>query len=241
MKKTMYLTGLLAVSTALMASAQTSLYTTTDDFAQFNSNAGVTSSLYYSIASTVNGIGNQSSPGGTGGVGSLQLASLVGYDWISGGSLPSPTAAAFQALSPGSSRQYSAESGGGAGTMLPASGTITMDVETGNLIGYNYYQFGIGLNYNGNYNFDFSTSSSTFTGADGNTWSHLVIPYTTQAASLTYFGWGLIENSGSPGVGGETFYVDNIQIQAAPEPGTMALAAMGGGAALLFFRRRAGH
>jgi hypothetical protein len=237
-KKTMYLTGLLTASSVLIASAQTSLYSTTNDFGQFNSGAGAVSSLYYSVASTVNGIGNTSNPGGAGGVGSLQLASINGYNWVTGGSLPGPTAAAFQDLSPGSARPYSAESSYGPGTMLPASGTISYDIYTGNLVGYSYYQFGIGLNYDNNYNFEFSSSTSTFTGADGNSWTHVVIPYTTQATSLNYFGWGIIENSGGTGVGGETIYVDNIQIQAVPEPGTMALAAMGGGAALLFLRRR---
>lgn len=236
-KKTIYLTGLLTMSTALVASAQTSLYTTADDFAQFNSGAGTVSSLYYSVASTVNGIGNTSNPGGTGGIGSLQLASMVGWGGISGGSLPGPTAGAFQALSLGSTRPYSAESGYGPGNMLPASGTITFDVYTGNLVGYGYFQFGIDLNYDGNYGAFFSSSTSDFTGADGQTWTHCVIPYTTSATALNYFGWDIMENSGGTGVGGETIYVDNIQIQAVPEPGTLAFAAMGG-AAFLFFRRR---
>ena len=128
MKKTLYLTGLLTLSTALFASAQSSLFTTTNDFAQFDNSTSVVSSVYYSVASTVNGIGNTSNPGGTGGVGSLQLDSIVGYNFVPGGSFPGPTYAAFQALSPGSTRPYSAEAGGGPGNMLPASGTITMDV-----------------------------------------------------------------------------------------------------------------
>jgi hypothetical protein len=122
--------------------------------------------------------------------------------------------------------------------MLPASGTITFDIYTANLVGYGYYQFGIDLNYDGNYAAFFSSSTSSFTGADGNTWTHCVIPYTTSAAVLNYFGWDIMENSGGTGVGGETIYVDNIQIQAVPEPGTIALAGMGGAVALLLLRRR---
>jgi hypothetical protein len=65
-----------------------------------------------------------------------------------------------------------------------------------------------------------------------------VIPYTISAvnAGLSYFQMGIAENAGS--IGDETFYVDNFQVVPTPEPGTMGLAAMGG-AALLFFRRRA--
>lgn len=230
--------GMFAFALQPAANAQTSLYTTTDDFAQFNGGAGVTSSTYYSIADSMNGVGNTSNPGGTGGIGSLQLASIDGFGTIPSGGFTDPTYAAFQDLSAGSTRPYSSESGYGPGNMLPASGTISYDVYTGNLVGYGYYQFGFNLNYDGNYGQFFSSSTSTFTGADGNTWTHVVIPYTTSATALNYFGWGLMENSGGTGVGGETIYVDNIQITPAPEPGTMALAGMGGAALLLFFRRR---
>ena len=236
MKKTLLLSLGMLGWLVQGASAQTSLYTTTNDFGLFNSGAGTVSSSYYSLNSTLNGVGNTSNPGGTGGVGSLQLTSANMYGFVSGGGFPSPTANAFTALSPGSTRPYSPESSYGPGNMLAGSGTFTFDVYTGNLIGYSYYQFGVGLNYDSHYNFFFATSSSTFTGADGNTWTQYVIPYTTGATALTYFQWGIVENSGG-GPGGEAIYVDNIQVQAVPEPGTMALAAMGG-AALLFLRRR---
>ena len=240
MNKTLYFTGLLTLSTGLFASAQTSLYTTTDDFGLFNGGTNVTSSTYYSIASTVNGVGNTSNPGGTGGVGSLQLTSTNQYNFVAEGGFPGPTAAAFAAFSPGSTRPYSPEAGYGAGNMVANSGTFTFDVYTGNLVGYSYYSFGIGLNYDGHFNFFFpTTSTSTFTGADGNTWTHYVVPYTTGATALNFFGWGIVENSGG-GPGGETIYVDNIQVLAnpVPEPGTMALAAMGGVALLFWHRRR---
>lgn len=215
------------------ASAQTSLYTTTNDFGQFNGGSVTVNSSYYSLNSTLNGVGNTSNPGGTGGVGSLQLTASGGWTgWLSGSDLPGQTAASFTALSPGSLRPWSAESGYGAGTMLANSGTITFDLFGGNFTDWNWW--GITLNYDGHYDAFFASTSSNFTGDDGNTWTHYVVPYTTYSASLSYFGMGIAQNAGS--IAGETFYIDNFQVQAVPEPGTMALAAMGG-AALLILRR----
>jgi len=62
-----------------------------------------------------------------------------------------------------------------------------------------------------------------------------VIPYTTSAASLGYFGMAIAQNAGA--IAGQTFYIDNFQSTPAPEPGTMALAVVGGVALLLLHRR----
>lgn len=239
MKKTTYLIGLLTLSTVLGTSAQTSLYTTADDFAQFDNSTSVVSSVNYSLSSTMNGVGNTSSSGGTGGVGSLQLTTAGGWNsWMSGSQFPGMTAAAFSAFAPGSSRPWSPESGYGAGSMVACSGIVTFDLYAGNLS--SWYQFGISLNYDGHNGVTFfSDSTTTFTGADGNTWLHVEVPYTTGATALSYFGMAFSENSDSSVNADKIIYMDNFQVTAAPvpEPGTMALAAMGG-AALLFLRRR---
>jgi uncharacterized protein (TIGR03382 family) len=239
MKKTLLLTlgmlGLLGVD----ASAQSTLYTTTQDFAQFNSGAGTVSSTYYSDSSTVNGLGNQSSPGGVGAVGSLQLTSPGGWNgWLSGSSAPGQEGnqGYLLAIDPGAIAAWSGGSGYGPGTLTAYSGTMTFDLYGGNFTDWN--QWGITLNNNGGYNTYWASTSSNFTGADGRTWTHYVIPYTINAvnAGLSYFQMGIAQNAGG-GLAGETFYIDNIQIVPTPEPGTMAVAALGG-AALLFFRRR---
>ena len=74
MKKTMYLTGLLTMSAVLAASAQTSLYTTYEDWqaawvsqgSQWGNPAPVAVSTFGADASTINGLGNPTAPGGAG-------------------------------------------------------------------------------------------------------------------------------------------------------------------------------
>jgi hypothetical protein len=102
---------------------------------------------------------------------------------------------------------------------------MTFDVYAGNLT--DWHQFGISFNYDGcTWYQAWTTSSSDFTGADGNTWTHCVIPYTINAtASLNYFQAGIAQNAGS--TADEIFYVDNFQATVVPEPATFALLGLG--------------
>jgi len=242
----------LALGVAVTAAALTTagaqitttntIYSTTNDFGQFGNNTGVVSTSYFSVANTQNGIGNNSAPGATGTAGSL-VATLSSGQWYNTGFGPNitgPTQAAFSALSAGSALPWSAASSYGPGTLAAGSGTMTFDLYTGNLGAYWSKNFGFWLSAGGTF---MATSSSTFTGADGNTWTQYVIPYTITAAQtgLSYFNWGLAQNVGGPaGTGGETVYVDNIQIAttAVPEPSTIALLVMGGLGLVIMIRRR---
>ena len=179
---------------------------------------------YYSVNNAVNGLGG-ANPGAAGGIGSVQLTLSGGWGGVSDVPGPAYNQGYLSALNPG----------GVAGSSLVAgSGTLSFDVYQANLT--DWHQFGFIFNYNNNWN-SFFGSGTDFTGADGRTWSHVTVDYTINATGLNFFGISLAENAGG-GVAGETIYVDNFQVTAAPEPGTMALAAMGG-AALLFFRSRA--
>lgn len=121
--------------------------------------------------------------------------------------------------------------------MVAASGIFSFDLYAGNLP--SWYQFGITLNYDNHFDTFFSSSATGFVGADGNTWQHIEVPYTTTATALSYFGMSVAENTDGSVSAGKLIYVDNIQVLAAPvpEPTTMALAAMGGVAVLLLRRR----
>ena len=205
------------------ASAQSSLYTTANDFASFT--GGPVNSAYYSDSSTVNGLGNNANSGGASTIGSLQLTAAGGWGGLSDAPGVAGNQGFLSALDPGAI----------AGTSLVAySGTLTYDVYTANLTDWN--QFGVLFNYDSNWNTFFSASTSSITGADGRTWTHITVPYTINATALTYFGLSIFENTGA-GTAGETIYVDNFRVVAAPEPATTALLAAGG-ATLLFLRRR---
>jgi hypothetical protein len=80
---------------------------------------------------------------------------------------------------------------------------------------------------------------TTFTGADGNTWRHYEVAYTTPA-TVGLQGLKLPFMMNVDGVdAGKTIYVDNIQvITAVPEPRDFALAVVGLLGVLIFIRRR---
>jgi PEP-CTERM motif len=222
MKKTLLLSTGMLVWLVQSASAQT-LYTTTDDFAQFQAGTAVTSSLFYSESSTVNGIGNTSNAGGTGGIGSLQVSGPTAWGPLGGTEFPGQTQASFAALAPGSTLPWSAESGYGPGNFVAYSGTLTLDVYRGAL--GDWSQFGLHINSGTQWSVFFG-SESDFTGADGNTWTHYVIPYSIAPGSSGYFQATLGAQGGGNNAG--TFaYVDNIQVTVVPEPGVFALLGLG--------------
>jgi len=216
------------------ASAQV-LFTTTNDFGQFNGGAVTVDSTYYSESSTVNGIGNTSDAGGVGTPGALQLTAAGAWGPNGSSWWPGATYDLFQAIDPGGARPWSAESGYGAGTVIAHSGVISFDLYTGNLT--DWFQPGIHFNYDGNWWVGFETNNFTFVGADGRTWTHYDVPFTLNArpGDLSYFGVSFAENSGG-GNAGLTYYVDNIQV--VPEPGTFALLGLGVLSLFFVVRRR---
>ena len=232
---------LLAAVLGSTAQVQSALFTTANDFAQFNSGAGVTSTAYYSVNSIVNGIGNNGNPGGTGTAGSLQLTSIGGWNQYSSGSDFPINQASLSAIDPGALAQYSAGSGGGPGTLVAHSGTMSFDFYGGNFNDWNH--IGITLNENGHYDTYFPATTSTFTGADGRTWTQCVIDYNISDVSggLTYFGVGIAQNDAGD-TEGDTFFVDNFQVTPVPEPAATRAMAAGAlvacSAASEFFRRR---
>ena len=238
MNKTLLFSIGLSGCGMLNLSAQNTLFSTTDDFSQFNSGAGTVSSAYYSVNNSVNGLGNSANPGGTGGVGSLELTAPGGWtSWVSGSGSPGEASnqGFMAAIDPGSVPAWSAQSSYGPGALSSYSGEMTFDLYAGNLTDWN--QFGITLNYDGNYGVFFGTAASSFTGADGKTWTRYEVPYTINSvSSMTYFSVGIAENSASD-VAGETIYLDNFQISTVPEP--IATGLFGAGTAvILMFRRR---
>lgn len=239
MKKLVLLSiGMCAVALQPAANAQSSLYTTYNDFsgasdAGWGGGTPTAVSSFSTDASTVNGLGNSTSPGGAGTSGSLLIAAGV-TGWTDVATLPGLNSfAAISAVDPGYAND---------GVAVAATGNIYLDYSSPNNVGY--FQMGVLLGYAGNGYwppvFSSSTTDLGFTDPNGLEVYRATIPYSIAAGgagSMGGIGVGIMVNTDRTGA--NAFYVDNISVSASPvpEPGTMALAAMGG-AALLFFRRR---
>jgi hypothetical protein len=218
-----------AVLSPATTNAQTILYSTVEDFAQFSSGTGVTSTDFFSVDNTVNGAGNTTDPGGAGTTGSLQLALTGGWQQVPGGTFSGPSAAALDLIAPGSSGS----------NIMPASGTVSFDLNQGDLTSWwNIYLWvqAPGQDWWGSGQIWQNITVTSFTGADGGTWLHYEVPYSITGGSGS-LSMGFFTNSDSVNVGA-AFYIDNIQVAAVPEPATTVMLLIGSLSVTLLFRRR---
>ena len=240
---------MLAFALQPAANAQTSLFTTYQDFGTVSNATGYWQSqsgdsvsadnTFSTDASTVNGLGNPTAPGAAGTSGSLLISSLpsggfwgtVAYSSSGVGGL-----AALQAVDPG----YA-----GDGVAQAASGNFYIDYSLPDNEGGTYFQLGVLLQYAGNgyYGTAFASSSTDlgFTDPNGLEVFRATIPYTIAAGgagSLWGIGFGIMASEDySPAL---PWYIDNISVaavQTVPEPGTVAVIGLGL-AGLTLLRRR---
>jgi hypothetical protein len=202
-----------------MATADTTLFTTVDDFSGWGNNGNANEILAVQAApdsdgSAVNGLGNTTTgPGNAGTPGSLDVAQAAGtFNYF-----------------------YSQGEQGNAGFLaaLGGSGTLAFDYQVPADMGGNYFQLGMVVNSSATFYQNFGSAPIN----DGNGWFTQDISYTfPTSASYSYFQLGLIFNSNYDTSGPTSFPVDNIRVVAVPEPAS--IGALGSGLAMLTLRRR---
>jgi hypothetical protein len=198
-----------------IATADTKLFTTVDDFSGWGNNGDGSETLTTELTpdsdgSAINGLGNTTTGAGNAGTpGSLSVGEATGtYNFF-----------------------YSQGEQGNAAFLaaLGASGTIAVDYQPPS-VGGSYFQLGMVLNYSGNFGQFFGGAPIN----DGNGWFTQDIPYTVNVAgSYSYFQLGFIFNSNQAP---STFPLDNVRVVAVPEPAS--IGALGSGLAMLTLRRR---
>jgi hypothetical protein len=199
-----------------IASAQSVLFTTTGDFTGWSGGANFTASPTNTPdldGNLVDGLGNT---GTAGSGGSLQLIWVSGtYNYI---------------FSQGE------QSNPGFLSAMMANNSIQLTYNKPPPGSGNYFQLGLVLNYDGHFDQVFGSETDngngTFTATIG--YNPSAISAQASGAGITYFQLGVIFNSNFNTT--TPFNIDNIQ--AVPEPGTMALVGLGAAGLFIVRRRR---
>jgi hypothetical protein len=238
MKKLVLLSiGMLAFTLQPAANAQTSLFTTYDDWSAATAGWGAAPTAqnpFSTDASSVNGIGNLTAPGAAGTSGSLSIAPWNGWGVVA--TLPSQggNLAFLQAIDPGTDGNNT----------VAGSGNFYLDYSLPDNEGGTYFDPGVLLQYAGNGYFGayFGTSSTDLGYTDPNNGGEVfraTIPYTIAAGTWGGLGLGIMAQTDYASA--LPFTVDNLTVgdfvAATPEPGTIALIGLGV-AGLVACRRR---
>jgi hypothetical protein len=239
MNKLVLLTiGVAAFALQPLANAQTTLFTTYDDFSAFSAGWGgapSADSLFSTDPGTVNGIGNLSNPGAAGTSGSLLCAPWNGWGAVATGPSQGGNVAFLQAIDPGTD---------GINT-VPLSGSFLIDYTLPDNEGGAHFHVGVLLQYAANGYF-----GTSFSGDPGGAETDLgytdpiygeevfraTIPYTIVAGQWNGLGFGvMVDTDYNPSL---PFHIDNISVVAAPEPGVVALIGLGLTGSIIIRRRQ---
>src|ERR1700690_3374788 len=184
MKKLVLLSiGMLAFALQ-PANAQTSLFTTFNDFSQWTGTGVTADNSFSTDLSTVNGLGNSTAAGASGTSGSLSISiASTGFNTIAAGNPGGGNAGFLSAIDPGSSGNNA----------VTASGNIYLTYSVPIITGGTYFQLGFNLQYAADgYYQTFFTSTVTdlgYTDQYGGEVFQGTVPYTITAGLFNGFGF----------------------------------------------------
>jgi hypothetical protein len=204
------------------------LFTTQDDFSSWTFAGGASvGTAGDTDFSTVNGLGNTTTPGGAGTAGALTVTGIPASGWSPVSSQNQNGNAAFVSTLANSAT-------------LSLTYTLASDITTGS---GGYWQIVPVMNSSAGYaqihnDSFFSVANGTLSAG-----THTVTYNVTGApsGSLSYYQLLLVMNTGGTGLAGgyNQVSIDNIVVTPIPEPASIALCAMGLVSGLVLIRRKA--